>query len=286
MKRLPLIVFLGLFSLALAAQKVITYRDSAKNPHLIVQWNEGYLVPGEDFELSGNVQIKRLDNTGTNGTVETLMTCAKATGKMVKIGSKTEVDDVKMTGGVHLTQTGRISTTEASGNSMTYLMKSGDREVNLNGDVKIDFAGAETVKGVKSNSKMTTTASHANLIFAVKSDGKKEYAEVQTATINGPINFTGYKVGDGGKTQKVAAKADKMTYTHSVDGKPQVTLEGNLDFRELEGDDGAVIEGANIVVLTLNDKNEIVKLKFSSGSSGQVKTTITQAEKQGKKGGV
>ena len=91
MKRFYVLVTLGLFSLA-AAQKLIVYRDNLKNPHVIIQWTQGFLAPGENFELNGNVQFKRIE---TDGKAETVMSCSKASGNLVKLKNKTEFDKVE-----------------------------------------------------------------------------------------------------------------------------------------------------------------------------------------------
>jgi hypothetical protein len=289
MKRFQLVVFIGLFSLALA-QKQITFRDSVKNPHIIVQGNQGFLVPNEGFELAGNVQIKRIEDGGT-GKVETLMTCAKATGTFNKKTGKTEVDNLKMTGGIQFTQTGKKGSTSATGDSAEYDLKDGLRIININGDVKVSFEGDSEKKTDKKtvekiHSTMSTSSQAATLTFRSKKDANgKEISEVQSAIIRGPIQFNGTQLA-GEKLQRVSAKADKMTYTILGESKaPEVRLEGNLEFRELDGEDGAVIEGATLLILQLNDKNEIVKLQFRSDKINPVRTTITKVDAGKRKGG-
>lgn len=293
MKRIQLVVGIGLISIAVAnspqVQKPIIYRDNAKNPRIVIQGNQGFFAPGESFELSGNVQIKRLSQSGS-GVVETLMTCAKASGDMLKIREKMEVDKVRMTGGIKFSQTSKESSINASGDNAEYDLKGNLREVNVNGDVNINFGGTspkETVnkagQKVKSTvtSTMNTTSKSATLTFKTILDEKKnEIAELQIATIRGPIQFNGTQlVKEGGteKLQKVFAKADKMTYNIAGESGREVRLEGNLEFREVEGTgDGAMVEGATLLILQLNDKNEITKLKFRSGAGQQVTTTVTK----------
>lgn len=295
MKRFQLVVFLGLFCLA-SAQKPISYRDNAKNPSVSIQGNEGYLIPGESFELNGNVQLRRI-NADSDAKVETLLTCAKATGLIVKLNKKTEFDQVRMTGGIEFTQKGKKGVTTATGTSGEYDLKEGGaREVTINGDVKIGFAGQEkndatkTTKASIVDSTMSTTSRSATITFKTKLDeNKKQVSEIQSATVRGPIQFNGTKLSkdaDGEKRIKVSAKADQMRYTISGEnGSPEVRLEGNLEFRELGGDDGAVVEGASLLILQLNDKNEIIKLKFKSGAGQQVTTTLLKMDSKGKKGG-
>ncbi len=297
MKRFQLVVFLGLFSLALA-QKPIVYKDNAKKPTMIIQGNQGFFAPGENFELSGNVQIRRISSSG-DSTVETLMTCAKASGNLVRVNNKMEVDSVRMTGGIQFVQKGENRSTTASGDSAEYDLKDGLREVNVNGGVEISFDSQSTREAIKDGKKesakissiMSTTSRSATLTFKSKlDDKKKEITELQSAVIRGPIQFNGTQVvkdAAGEKQQKVFAKADKMTYLISGEsGKREVKLEGNLEFRQNDGvGEGSVVEGANTVVLQLNEKNEILKLRFKSESPNQVVTTITKNISKGKKGG-
>ncbi len=297
MKRFQLVVFLGLFSLALA-QKPIVYKDNAKKPTMIIQGNQGFFAPGENFELSGNVQIRRISSRG-DSTVETLMTCAKASGNLVRVNNKMEVDSVRMTGGIQFIQKGENRSTTASGDSAEYDLKDGLREVNVNGGVEISFDSQSTREVIKDGKKesakissiMSTTSRSATLTFKSKlDDKKKEITELQSAVIRGPIQFNGtqlIKDAAGEKQQKVFAKADKMTYLISGEsGKREVKLEGNLEFRQNDGvGEGSIVEGANTVVLQLNEKNEILKLRFKSESPNQVVTTITKNNSKGKKGG-
>ena len=297
MKRFQLVVFLGLFSLALA-QKPIVYKDNANKPTMIIQGNQGFFAPGENFELSGNVQIRRISSSG-DSTVETLMTCAKASGNLVRVNNKMEVDSVRMTGGIQFVQKGENRSTTASGDSAEYDLKDGLREVNVNGGVEISFDSQSTREAIKDGKKesakissiMSTTSRSATLTFKSKlDDKKKEITELQSAVIRGPIQFNGtqlVKDAAGEKQQKVFAKADKMTYLISGEsGKREVKLEGNLEFRQNDGvGEGSIVEGANTVVLQLNEKNEILKLRFKSESPNQVVTTITKNNSKGKKGG-
>ncbi|MEI7984303.1 MAG: hypothetical protein WCI55_01645 [Armatimonadota bacterium] len=297
MKRFQLVVFLGLFSLALA-QKPIVYKDNAKKPTMIIQGNQGFFAPGENFELSGNVQIKRISASG-DLTVETLMTCAKASGNLVRINNKMEVDKVRMTGGIQFVQKGENRSTTASGDSAEYDLKDGLKEVNVNGGVEISFDSQSTretkkdgkKESAKITSTMNTTSRSATLTFKSKLDDKKrEFTELQSAVVRGPIQFNGtqlVKDAAGEKLQKVFAKADKMTFTISGEsGNREVKLEGNLEFKQNDGiGEGSIVEGANTVVLQLNEKNEILKLRFKSESPNQVATTITKINSKGKKGG-
>ncbi len=298
MKRFQLVVFLGLFSLALA-QKPIVYKDNAKKPTMIIQGNQGFFAPGENFELSGNVQIRRISSTG-DSSVETLMTCAKASGNLVRVNDKMEVDSVRMTGGIQFVQKSENRSTTASGDSAEYDLKDGLKEVNVKGGVEISFDSQSTRETTKQDGKkesarissiMSTISRSATLTFKSKlDDKKKEITELQSAVIRGPIQFNGtqlVKDAAGEKQQKVFAKADKMTYSISGEsGKREVKLEGNLEFRQNDGvGEGSIVEGANTVVLQLNEKNEILKLRFKSESPNQVATTITKVNSKGKKGG-
>jgi hypothetical protein len=297
MKRFQLLVFLGLFSLA-AAQKPIVYKDNAKKPTMIIQGNQGFFAPGENFELSGNVQIRRLSSSG-DSSVETLMTCAKASGNLVRVNNKVEVDSVRMTGGIQFVQKGENRSTTASGDSAEYDLKDGLREVNVKGGVEISFDSQSTreaikdgkKESVKTSSTMNATSRSATLTFKTKIDEKKkETTELQSAEVRGPIQFNGtqlVKDATGEKQQKVFAKADKMTYSiRGESGNREVKLEGNLEFRQNNGvDEGSIVEGANTVVLQLNEKYEILKLRFKSEGSNKVETTITKIGSKGKKGG-
>ena len=290
MKRFQIIVLLGLFSLALA-QNPIVFKDRAKNPHIVIQGNDGNLDYVEGlFELTGNVQIKRIDD---KSNVETMMTCAKATGKILKIGTKSEIDKVRMHGGLHLTQSGKNFSTVTSGDTGEYDLKGDQREININGSVKISFEGDSAQKSGKTHSNMNATARSATIDFLTKQDtNKKDITEVQTAVIRGPIEFGGVQLvkdDTGEHTKRVIAKADEMRYTISGDEmKPEIRLIGNIEFHEVDaGDNGAVVEGGKLLVLVLNEKNEIIKLKFSAAPGEQVKSTyIKTTPVKAKKGGV
>jgi hypothetical protein len=301
MKRIQLVVGLGLFSFAFAngplVQKPIVYKDNAKNPRMVIQGNEGFFVPGESFELSGNVQIKRL---ASGGNVETLMTCSKATGNLLKIKDKMDVDKVRMTGGIKFIQSGEENSVTTSGDSAQYDIKGELREVNVTGDVHVDFGSKGKKDTVSKSGKkeqanvsstMNTTSRSATLVFKKKViEEKKEIAELQSALIRGPITFNGtqlIKDSSGEKLQKVFAKADSMAYSiKGESGNREVRLEGNLEFRELDGNnEGAMVEGASLLVLQLNDNGEIVKLKFTSSEGEQVKTTINKNTDDVKKKG-
>ena len=304
MKRFQLLVFLGLFSLA-AAQKPIVFRDSAKNPKVTIQGNKGFLIPGlgpkepGSFELSGSVQIKRVIEKE-----ETTMTSDKASGIFFKLNGNAEVDKVRMTGGVQFTQAGKKGTTVVDGASAEYDLKEGLKEVNVSGQVKISFAGESEKESVgkdgkktvsKVHSTMSSTSKSATITFKSKLDeNKKEYFEVQSAVMRGPIQFEGLQLvkdADIEKLQKVSAKADQMRYTvFGASKHPEVTLEGNLEFHVANGTgDGSTVEGGNSLVLELNEKGEIVKMKFVAEEGKQIKSTFLKGESKkpakGKKGG-
>ncbi len=293
MKRLQLIVLLSLFSLAVA-QKPIIFRDNAKNPKVTIQGNQGFLIPGNgptapgSFELTGNVQIQR----AIEGA-ETIMTCGKATGIFFKKNAVTEVDKVRMTEGIHFTQKGKASSVDATGSSADYDIKDSLKEITINGDVKVSFEGTSdgtTTKKDgsktpnKTNSTMTTTSKSATITFkTVIDDKKKETSEIQTAIVHGPIHMTGVQLirdADGEKLQKVTARADQMRYTISGDSKnPEVTLEGNLELQNVDATgEVATVEGGDRLVLELNKKNEIIKLKFIAPQGKQVKSTVYRGD--------
>ncbi len=304
MKRFQIIVLLGLFSLAVA-QKPIVYRDNAKSPKVTIQGNKGFLIPGigakepGSFELTGSVQIKRV----INGE-ETTMLAEKASGVFYKANGNTEIDKVRMTGGMQFTQGSKKGTTIVDGDSAEYDLKDGAKEINITGQVKISFNGdTENVTmgkdGRKTISKvhstMTSVSKSATITFKTKlDDKKKEYSEIQSAIMRGPIQFSGVQLvreATGDKTQKVTVKADQMRYTINGASKhPEVTLEGNLAFNAAdEKDDGSVIEGGNSLVLELNEKNQILKMKFVAEEGKQIKSTFIKGETKvpakGKKGG-
>ena len=301
MKRFQLVVMIGLVAMVNAQPQTGTHRqirfqDSAKKPNIVVMGNEGFLKPGESFELSGNVQIRQ-------GEEQTTITCAKATGNFVKVGNKTEFDNVKLTGGVKLNQVtltkdgSPSSTVGATGDRAEYDLKDAFRVVKLFDDVVVTFqseetrAAIKTTKAVDITSDMKTTAKSAVLTFKQRTDPKanKNYAEMQSAVIDGPIQFTGHQIikeDNKIKQQKVTAKADQMRYTVSgSSGHPEVRLEGNLEFHQLGADDdGTVVEGANLLILTLDDNFNIVGLKFSSNGGNQVKSTLSKGDGKGSKG--
>ena len=293
MKRFQLVVLLGLFSLAIA-QNPIVFKDRAKNPHIVIQGNDGNLDYAEGlFELTGNVQIKRIDE---KSNVETLMTSAKATGKITKSGGKTEIDKVRMLGGIHLTQSGKSFSTILNGETGEYDLKGDQREVNINGSVKISFEGDSTQKTSNTHSNMSATARSATVDFSTTHDAnKKDVTEVQSAVIRGPIEFGGVQLvkdDTGEHIKRVIAKADEMRYTISgEEKKPEIRLMGNIEFHEVDaGDNGAMVEGGKLLVLVLNDKNEIIKLKFSAAAGTQIKstyskTTVKPAAGKAQKGG-
>jgi hypothetical protein len=293
MKRLQLIVSLSLFSIAVA-QKPIIFRDNAKNPKVTIQGNQGFLIPGNgpnapgSFELTGNVQIQRAIKDA-----ETLMTCGKASGIFFKKDGTTEVDKVRMTDGIHFTQKGKTSSVDGTGSSADYDIKDTLKEVTISGDVKVSFEGTAegsttkkdgTKTPNKTNSTMTTTSKSATITFkTVLDDKKNETSEIQTAVVRGPIHMTGVQLvrdADGEKLQKVTAKADQLRYTIRGDSKnPEVTLEGNLEFQSVDATgEGATVDGGDRLVLELNKKNEIIKLKFIAPEGKQVKSTVFRGD--------
>jgi hypothetical protein len=301
MKCFQLVIMLGLVAIVSAqpqsgTHRQIRFQDSAKKPNIIVMGNEGSLKPGESFELSGNVQIRQVEE-------QTTITCAKATGSFVKVGGKSEFDNVKLTGGVKLSQVtldksgNPSSTVGATGNRAEYALKDTLREVKLFEDVVVTFQSEEskvaskTSKASEITNDMKTTAKSAVLTFKKRTDSKtkKDFSEMQSALIIGPIQFSGHQIvkeDNKIKQQKVTAKADQMRYTVlGASGHPEVRLEGNLEFHELgANDDGTVVEGANLLILILDDNFNIVSLKFSSSEGSQVKTTVSKGDGKGTKG--
>lgn len=284
MKRLYIFALLGLVTLAIA-QAPFVIRDSKTNPTIYIEGLDGTIEPDNSFELSGKVVVKQI----TDGIT---MTCSKVTGKLVKVGSATEMDDVKLTGGVKVTKVSADSTVNVSGGSGNYDLKGDLRQITLNSNVSFGFVGTEAKKvgnaTQKKDSDMTAHGSSVVTTFkkTKKAGTQKEIAEIQSATLQGPITFSGTqisKVDDKIKTSKFSAKADKMTYSASGSaGSPEIVLTGkNIEITQSGDDDGIDVSGAKVITLTLNSSNEIVRIKFSSGGGEQVKTVYTKDGKGG-----
>ncbi|MBS1702200.1 MAG: hypothetical protein JST12_11105 [Armatimonadetes bacterium] len=274
-------VALAMAGLAFDQGHRLTYKNPATNPRIQVEGDNGFVEPEKTFELSGNVLIKQNEQKLT-------VTCAKAVGDFVKVDKKTDVDNVHLTGGVRAEQIGKKGKTIATGNKADYGIKGALRYLNLTGSVRVDFAGSEEVEekpGQKSTKTSNTvfTASAGELTFQkVKgSDGNETY-EVQTADVTGPIQFDGTQVTTtGGKTthQKLSVSAKRLTFERK-DGGAEIKLSGDLVIHQEDDGEGPEITGAQTLVATLNEKNEIVKLVFSSEGIGKIKTVY-----KGGKGG-
>ena len=285
MKRFALFVLVGVVALA-AARDRLTFRDSKKDPHVQIEGDNGFFIPDKSFELTGKVIIQQLKDKFT-------LTCDKATGELGKINGSMEFNKVHLTGSVTATQVGEKSSFAASGSKADYSLNESSRELAMSGGVNIDFSGSSEVKPstpgkalILRNSAMNVKASNTVINFKKVMKEKKEVIEVQTATVEGPIDFHGTQTDkSSGKTtnQKFSAKADKMTYAiKGESGEREVKLTGNLEIHQADDNgDGPDITGARTLVLQLDDQFNIVKVRFSSDGAGQIKTVFTKSRKGG-----
>ena len=288
MKRLPLIVFVGLVAFAVAQDRLV-FRDRKKDPRVQIEGNQGFFIPDKSFELSGNVVVRQLVDKLT-------MSCQKATGDLVKVTGKTEFDNVHLTGGVQVDQIGQTSSFGATGSKADYDLKDSLRHLNLGGNVVLDFSGESDVKADpkkqgskpgKKSSTLNVKATDADVTFKKITKDNKESIEVQAVTVTGPIQFNGNevtKVEGKTSTQKFTARADRMTFrAKGESGNAEVRLTGNLEIHQQDDSgDGPDIAGAKSLVLQLNDNYEIISIRFSSDGSGQIKTTFPPKGKGGR----
>lgn len=254
--------------LALAQQGRIVFKDKRSDPTLQIEGNKGMVEPDNRFELDGNVVIRQ----PKEGFV---MTCASAKGDLVKVSgkdaagktvSRTEIDNVKLTGSVKMNQQVESGTSEFTCASADYSLDGALKKIKLNGGIKLVQKGSTAAK-----QGFTVTGSSANATLRKKGNG----SDLSTATVNGPIVFDGsevYKNPTGTHLRQVSAKSDSLTYTRNDDATAQVVMRGNIELKQSTAeDDGPEIIGAQTITFDLNVQGNVIRVRLSAGE-GNIKT--------------
>ena len=252
------IIGIALCALALG-QAGLTYRSPRTNPNLIINGAEGFIIPNKNFQLSGGVSIE-------NKADKVTLSAKSVTGDLVKEGNQNIADHVRLKGGVVAKQAQEKGLLTLSGNEADYdLSGSENASVKVRGDVKIVFKGTQTGVADWSSSAWSATAT-------LKRKAKKDENALVSASITGPLTYSGTSLSDKGTT-KFSAKADQMSISKLGDGY-EVKLTGNLEFNQSgPGDDeSGEVTGAKTAYLELNEKNEVVRIRFSSENTGKIQT--------------
>ncbi|HLO97413.1 MAG TPA: hypothetical protein VK171_02360 [Fimbriimonas sp.] len=244
------------------AQGRIVFKDKRTDPSLQIEGNKGMVEPDNRFELDGNVIIRQ----PKDGTV---ITCANAKGDLVKVSAKdaagktistTDIDNVKLTGGIRITQQNESGSSELTGTSADYNLDGSNKKIKLTGNLKMTHNGAG-----QSKSAFTLTGTGANAIL--RKQGKD--SKLSSATLTGPIVFKGnelYKTAEGTKLREMSAKSNSMTYTLNEDESGQMVMRGNIELQQSTPDeDGPEVTGAQTITLDLNKKGEVVRVRLSAG---------------------
>lgn len=260
MKRTISLVLISLMALAVAQEKGrLVFRDDKKNPSIILQGDRGYVDPGESFELSGNVSLQLVAQN-------LLLTCGKAGGKIVGTSKKSDIDDVRLTGGVKVTIDNKAFFVIVTGDSVDYDLQETARLIKLKGNASFNFKSkgdpASTLDAKSSNADITLS----------KNDNI-----VKTASMTGGITLNGVeiqKVSNGFKKVKFSVKAQSLLFTEKSSDEKEVRLEKNIVVTRSSDEGDADVTGAQVLVLTLNGNNEVTRSRFSSDGVGQVKTTL------------
>lgn len=256
-------------AVAIVADKRLTYVNRRKDPTVRLEADRGLVIPDENFILEGNVIV---DNIAGN----VRMNCDSATGKFVKSNGRTELNEVRMTGNFKLVQTSpEGNKTAATAEKGTYdLVDSKLVDVSLTGSVNANLLSVNpkksdfTVKAQRGTARLDRTE-------------KERDKQLVSATFSGPLTFSGYQLEPDEKSKKVVrkdvdGKANQLTFTRNgTSGRPEIRLVGDIEFLEkTDNDETGFVTGAQVAILELNAKNEIVKIRFSSDQKGQVKTVV------------
>lgn len=260
MKRTTSIVLISLMALAVAQSKdPLVIRDDKKNPSIILQGDGGSYVPGESFELDGHVSLKLVPQN-------LILTCGKAAGKIVGTSKKFDIDNVRLTGGVKVTVDNQGFFVVVNGQTADYDLQETARLIKLKGNASFNFKS----KGEPA-STLDAKSSNADISLS-KSDNV-----VKTASMTGGVTLNGVeiqKVSNGFKKVKFNVKAQSLLFTEKGPNEKEVRLEKNIVVTRSSDEGDADVTGAQILILTLNGSNEVIRSRFSSDGVGQVKTTL------------
>lgn len=244
------------------AQGRIVFKDKRTDPSLQIEGNKGMVEPDLRFELDGNVIIRQ----PKDGTV---ITCATAKGDLVKINLRdvngktivgTDIDNVKLSGGIRVTQQNESGSSELTGSSADYNLDGTNKKIKLYGSLKFTHKGTGQAK-----SAFTITGSGANA--TLRKQGKD--SKLSTANLSGPITFNGselYKTPVGSRLREMSAKSNSLTYTLNEDETAQVVMRGDIEVKQsTPEDDGPEVTGAQTVTLDLNKAGEVTRIRLSAG---------------------
>jgi hypothetical protein len=241
MKRTTSLVLISLMAFAVAQKKdPLVFRDDKKNPTIILQGDGGFYVPYESFELDGNVSLKLIPQQLT-------LACNKASGKILGSKGKTEIDNVRLTGGVKITVDNKAFLVTINGGAADYDLQNTSRLIKLKGNSTFNFKS----KGEPASS-LDAKSSNADISLS-RTDNI-----VLTASMTGGVTLNGVemqKVDNGFKRVKFSVKAQSLKYAEKgADGNREVRLE------------------KDIVVTRASDEGE-------AEVTGQVKTTLKKGDR-------
>jgi hypothetical protein len=273
-------IIIGLSAFAVAQQRLV-FKDSRKNPRIRIEGNRGLVIPDSKFELSGQVIVQNFED-------KLKMSCEKVTGDLIKEGTKSGFDNVRLTGGVKVVMGEGVEIVNMSATSANYDLQGTDKsKITMSGSV--DFAFVSTKDSAKSRDLKVTASSLETMLLREK--GVKN--PVLSAKLTGGVTFVGVEVKKGkdeksGKdvvtSQKLQIKANEATYLkRGESGNGEVILKGDLVFLQNPGDDdGAEVTGAQSAILELDDLNRVKLIRFSAGGQGANRTPITTIIKKKK----
>ena len=260
MKALTLLVGSGLAGLVLA-QTGFTYRSPKVDPKLVVSGRSGWVELDKKFEVSGNV---RLDSK----TDQIVMTGERMTGDLQKEDKKSVANNIRVRGDVAISSVQNNGFLNITGNEMEYdLLDATFAKAVLRGNVKLDFVAISEKAG---DADLTATKIEATFKRKV---GKDESA-LQGLKVDGPLVYKGVSVSEKSRAN-ITAKADRMSYEKKGDGA-EMLLSGNIYFDQKSADDAdsAEVTGAQSVILSLNAKSEVVKVRMNSEKPDKIVTKI------------
>jgi hypothetical protein len=162
--------------------------------------------------------------------------------------SPNELKSAKASGGVKVVQSAQRETSTLQSNSATYTVQGSGAVVQATGSVRLTNSSA-----AKRETLLATGSSGTAVLSPNSPRG------IDRATLNGPVRVQVVQSGAGGS--KVVFSGNKMTLNGnlvSLTGKVKATGSGASRFGDLSNVDS--------VTVTLNDKGEMTKFSFKSGS--------------------
>lgn len=260
MKALTLLAGISITGLVLA-QSGFTYRSPKVDPKLLISGKSGWVELDKKFEVTGGVKLE-------SKTDQITMTGDRMNGDLEAEDKKSVANHVRVRGNIAISKAEKDGNMKITGSELDYdLLDATLAKAIVRGNVKLDFLATSAKAG-----DADLTASHVEAIFKRKT--AKDESAVQALLVEGPLLYKGIGISEKGKTT-ITAKADRMSYEKKEDGA-EMKLSGNLYFDQQGpgNEDSSDVTGAQSVILTLNAKREVVRIRMSSEGIGKIVTKI------------